>query len=173
MAAVDGKFGKISGRFGSGLFFRLSLIHISTLLRLIAGLEQPQAGAVQGTEQLRFAWVFQQDRLLPWATVWQNVALAGDLQTAKRYLTNLGLEDQLQQYPSALSGGMARRAAIARALSYGGDVVLLDEAFNGLDLQNQQIAAQLLCERFPLRLLVTHRLEEASLFTDVHRIFLP
>ena len=113
----------------------------TTLLRLLAGLLEPDGGEMRGLEGLRAAVVFQEDRLLPWYTALENVALVSDERRAVEILQRLGLAEAVDEKPAALSGGMRRRVAIARALAYGGDVLLLDEPFAGLDEEAKERAA--------------------------------
>ena len=110
----------------------------STLLRLLAGLEQPQAGRISGILGKRFAVVFQENRLLPWIPAVENVTLAlpgrnrQNRERAADWLRLMGLEEEVDSLPFTLSGGMQRRVAIARALAAEGDVLLLDEPFTEL-----------------------------------------
>ncbi len=116
-----GSFTVITGPSGSGK---------TTLLRIIAGLDDDYAGSVSGVGRLGV--VFQEPRLLPWMTVGGNIEIVGG--TAIRdALTAVGLEDDINTFPRALSLGMARRAALARALSIGPETLLLDEPFVSLD----------------------------------------
>ena len=105
----------------------------TTVLRLLLGLEKPRRGRITGTDGLRFSAVFQEDRLIPERTVLENVSLFSDGETADAILTELGLGDVLQSLPGELSGGQRRRVALARALAHPFDVLVLDEAFTGLD----------------------------------------
>ena len=96
----------------------------TTLLRLMAGLESPDSGFIR--RPARVAVCFQEDRLLPWYSVRDNVALAlpraarqdraRAARLAQAWLSRVGLEGEGDAYPDALSGGMKRRAALARAL---------------------------------------------------------
>lgn len=109
----------------------------TTLLRLIAGLERPQSGEIKGIEGAKKAIVFQENRLLPWRTALDNVAVVtkmenGHLQAAE-WLERFGLSGQIHKRPSELSGGMKRRVAIARALVIPADILIMDEPFVGLD----------------------------------------
>lgn len=106
----------------------------STVLNLAAGLLLPDRGSVSRATD-RISYVFQEDRLLPWLSARQNVALVSGSEEAARWLCALGLGDFLDALPSSLSGGMARRVAIARALAYPADLYLFDEPFKGLDEQ--------------------------------------
>ena len=152
----------------------------STLLRLIAGLERPTAGEVRLGERLvtavdpRCAVVFQEPRLLPWRTVAANVALG-----ARRGTGGASPEELLDLvcltgfggvYPHQLSGGMAQRAALARALVGRPEVLLLDEPFASLDALTRMRMQDLLldaCTRLrPTVVLVTHDVDEALYLAD-------
>ena len=108
----------------------------TTLMRCIAGLERPQVGTVAGLSPRETAFLFQEDRLFPWRTAEQHIldvlpkARRGE---ADRWLALAGLEAEKAAYPAALSGGMKRRLALARALALGGKLYLLDEPFTGVD----------------------------------------
>ena len=138
----------------------------TTLFRLLLGLEKPDAGEIRGMQGRKPAVVFQEDRLLPWATALENAALGSDEARAKDALTRLGLGENLCQLPRELSGGMKRRVAIARALAYGGDILFLDEPFTGLDEDNKRIAAQAMLEANVPILVITHDDVEAELFGE-------
>ncbi|MBN2393217.1 MAG: ABC transporter ATP-binding protein [Anaerolineae bacterium] len=157
----------------------------STLLRIAAGLLAPSYGEIllEGqalrTPQKRVGLVFQQPALLPWRTVQDNIALPlemmhlspADIQAQTADLLALvGLVGFEQEYPIHLSGGMAQRAALARALAQNPEVLLLDEPFGALDaLTRERMAAELLriWERDKRTvLMVTHSVEEAALLAD-------
>jgi len=106
----------------------------TTLLHLIAGLIAPDEGSVKGILRNRIGVVFQEDRLLPWLTAAENLNLIfrNPVQT-RDMLRNVKLSEQANYYPSELSGGMKRRIALARALAFDCDLLLLDEPFQGLD----------------------------------------
>jgi len=162
----------------------------TTLLRIIGGLEPPTRGAVAldgkpvvaGTDHggrpappgQRIGIVFQEDRLLPWLTLRDNVALvlkplgvtpAERVATADRHLRLAGLGGFEDYYPSRVSGGMRQRAAIARALAIEPDVLLMDEPFGALDAQNRRImqheVRRIWAETGRTILFVTHSIEEA------------
>ena len=109
----------------------------STLLRVLAGLERPQSGAVEGVSLQQTALLFQEDRLLPWRTVEQHLT---DVLPRARWgevpalLAMVELEGEEKSFPSALSGGMGRRLALARCLALEARLYLLDEPFAGVDL---------------------------------------
>lgn len=138
----------------------------TTLLRLLAGLVTPQAGTITGIADRRTAMVFQEDRLLPRETVWQNTvttADAGARDRAARLLSRLGLGEHLHRRPADLSGGMRRRVALARALAAEPDLLLLDEPFTGLDEDAWRAAAELITSEAPgLIVLVTHLPAQAA-----------
>ena len=106
----------------------------TTLLRVLAGLQPPESGAVFGLN--RPVILFQEDRLFPWRTCGQHIAdvLPRDRrEEVSHWLALAELEGEAHAYPSALSGGMGQRLALARALACGGDCLLLDEPFTGVD----------------------------------------
>ena len=134
----------------------------TTALRLLAGLEKPTSGSVNGVR--RVSMVFQEDRLLPWRTALENVLLTGaDVKKAGDLLAELGLTvEEAQAYPQHLSGGQQRRVALARALAAESDILLLDEPFNGLDEDTWQDVVPLIkkvAETRPV-VLVTHIREQ-------------
>jgi putative hydroxymethylpyrimidine transport system ATP-binding protein len=146
----------------------------SSLLKIIAGLSKPSAGRVIGTDGLpiagRIAYMGQQDLLLPWLNVIDNVTLGARLRREKvdkawaaHLLERVGLASRHKALPSALSGGMRQRAAIARTLYERQPIVLMDEPFSALDAITramvQELAAELLGGRTVL--LITHDPMEA------------
>ena len=120
----------------------------------------------------RIGTVFQEPRLLPWRTVRQNIALVHppDPAAAEALLDTLGLAPHGDLYPPALSLGMARRAAIARAFAMQPGLLLLDEPFVSLDPamaeQGRQVLAAAWSARRCAALLVTHDLAEAASLAD-------
>lgn len=92
--------------------------------------------------------VFQENRLLPWLTLEQNVLLPVPEKKleARRLLERLGLSGWEDRYPGELSGGMARRGAIARALLFDSPLVLMDEPFQGLDEKTRAAAAEVVLD---------------------------
>ena len=109
----------------------------TTLLRVLAGLERPQSGGVEGISPGETAFLFQDDRLLPWRTVEQHltdVLPKEDRGRASGLLALVELEGEENARPAALSGGMGRRLALARCLALPARLYLLDEPFAGVDL---------------------------------------
>ena len=106
----------------------------TTLLRVLAGLQPVQQGTV--TVPQPPVMLFQENRLLPWRTVERHItdvlpkSRRGEV---SRWLALAELEGEEKQFPAALSGGMGRRLALARALACGGGLFLLDEPFTGVD----------------------------------------
>ena len=108
----------------------------TTLLRVMAGLSVPEGGTASGVNPAKTAFLFQEDRLLPWRTAEQHIADVlprGRRGEAGRWLAFAELEGEGDVYPAALSGGMARRLALARCAALGGELLLLDEPFSGVD----------------------------------------
>ncbi|MCD7763369.1 MAG: ATP-binding cassette domain-containing protein [Lachnospiraceae bacterium] len=131
----------------------------TTLLRLLAGLEKPVRGTITGISQKRIAILFQEDRLLPWRTVRQHIldVLPNDRrEDADSWLTFAELKDSADLYPAELSGGMARRLALARCCALGGDLLLLDEPFAGVDAERRARIIERLSRQCVPMLLTTH-----------------
>jgi len=141
----------------------------TTLLRLLAGLELIATGAIEASDGRplagRIAYMAQQDLLLPWLNVLDNLCLGARLRgepyptlEAQELLQQLGLEGFAERLPSTLSGGQRQRVALARTLLEACPLVLMDEPFVALDALSrhrlQTLAARLLVGRTVL--LVTH-----------------
>lgn len=176
MNIYNGEFIAIIGPSGCGK---------TTLLRLVAGLEKDYEGdiIINGRKVvgpgLDRGIIFQDHRLMPWLTVGENVALGleGNKKFIEdktiRYLKKVNLEEFKNVYPKQLSGGMAQRAAIARALSCQPEVLLLDEPFGALDAltrmhMQEEVERIWLAEKTTM-ILITHDIEEAVFLAD--RIF--
>lgn len=139
----------------------------TTLFRILAGLLPPDTGRLEGFRETRISYLFQEDRLLPWYTVRKNLLLTADAEAAERWLSLTGLTDAADLYPAELSGGMRRRAALARAMAHGGDLFLLDEPFNGVDAERKQAVLReiLRAAQDALLLLATHEEDIISQLT--------
>jgi sulfonate transport system ATP-binding protein len=165
-----GQFVAVVGRSGGGK---------TTLLRLVAGLEQPDHGAVviDGARstgpQASARLMFQDPRLLPWQSVLGNVGIArGPLwrERAAAVLQEVGLADRAGDWPRLLSGGQRQRVALARALVSDPKILLLDEPFSALDALTRAEMHRLLENlwrehRFTV-VLITHDVQEAVALAD-------
>ncbi len=136
----------------------------TTVLRLISSLETANEGQIIIGGKLSV--VFQEDRLLPFKTVMENIeAVNGDKEKCEELLKAFALYEYKDKYPRSLSGGMKRRIAIIRALSRDFDVLILDEAFNGIDRENIEKIAQIINEntRDKTLIMVSHSEWEAEI----------
>jgi sulfonate transport system ATP-binding protein len=171
-----GEFVVIVGESGSGK---------TTLLRIIAGLETADGGSVAvngkfvsgvGTER---TMVFQEPRLLPWLNVRKNVGIGLELRNLPRhtidrtvdgFLDLVGLGKFASAYPGQLSGGMAQRVGIARALATIPEILLLDEPLGALDamtrMRMQRELERIWQERGVTMIMVTHDIGEAVYLAD-------
>ncbi|WP_337020202.1 ATP-binding cassette domain-containing protein, partial [Oceanobacillus massiliensis] len=151
----------------------------STLLRLIAGLEEFNEGSIQlNGEPLKdlnkYARImFQDGRLLPWKRIIDNVCigLPRDYRIkAMDALQQVGLADRMNDWPSKLSGGQKQRVALARALVHDPLLLLLDEPLGALDaltrIEMQELIESLWKQRAFTSILVTHDVEEAVAIAD-------
>ena len=158
----------------------------TTLLRLIAGLDHPTSGEVIANGEVvkkpsgDRAVIFQQYSLFPWLTVLKNVTFGlemtkntskeENIRAAERYLENVGLIDFKDSYPHELSGGMKQRVAIIRSLLNHSPILLMDEPFSALDMQNRhKLQEQLIgvWKRFENTIVfVTHDVDEAVYLAD-------
>ncbi len=134
----------------------------TTLLRYIAGLIKADKGTiVNGPDKPSMC--FQEDRLFKELSVLENVmAVNENKDDSKRILTSLGLEEKINSKIDELSGGMKRRAAIARAIAYGGDMLLMDEPFKGIDEENMEKVYSLILSLDIPVIITTHSPEEVK-----------
>lgn len=149
----------------------------TTLLNIISGIEKSYTGEVI-LKDSSLSYIFQEDRLIPNLTVFENVAfvLKSTMsveeaeKTANTYLSLVKLIDYKHMFPEKLSGGMKRRVAIARAFAYKSRLLLMDEPFKGLDqkLKNEIIEEFLRIHNEDNRtiILVTHDIKEAEALGD-------
>ena len=179
----SGDFMALVGSSGSGK---------STILRLIAGLDQPSSGSitvdgtpVSGPGPDR-GMVFQKYSLYPWLNAAENVAFGMRLQRMKAaeikertayFLEVVGLSDAATKLPRELSGGMQQRVAIARALATNPSILLLDEPFGALDLQIRESMQDFLLKLWQRTgltvLLITHDVEEALVLAQRVHVLAP
>jgi len=144
----------------------------STFLNLLANLETDYKGDISMPYK-NISFMFQDDRLLPWLSIKDNLLLVSkskDLDEINDILKLVALEDVLDKFPKALSGGMKRRVALARAFINQPEVIFLDEPFISLDFPtSQELKKEFLklCNKFnPIVVLVTHDISEAILFSN-------
>ncbi|GGM70595.1 ABC transporter ATP-binding protein [Longimycelium tulufanense] len=157
----------------------------STVLNVVAGLLAPTSGGVRidGTSlwgrNTRAGYLFQQDTLLPWKTVLENVCLGLELagvdraerrEQARDWLSRVGLSGFEDAHPHQLSGGMRKRTAVAQVCVCGPEILLMDEPFSALDAQTRQLMENelltLWTEAGTTVLFVTHDLDEAVSLSD-------
>lgn len=171
----EGEFVTIVGSSGCGK---------TTLLNIIAGLEQPDSGSVlvRGSNNIsstKRIMIFQEGALFPWLSVRENVEfglkISGVSQeqrrkTADKYIELVGLTRFAESFVYQLSGGMKQRVAIARALALEPEVLLMDEPFAALDVQTRDLLHEELVGIHKTTrktiLFVTHNLNEAILLGD-------
>lgn len=163
LSVAKGEHIAIMGESGSGK---------TTLLKLISGQQSPTDGTIQINAK-RISYMFQEPRLLSWLTTAENVNLVlGDhkesLPEAMKWLKRVGLENAPDKYPHELSGGMRQRAALARALAFNGDLLLLDEPLASLDEASANQMLELIQQYAVDKtvVLVTHNTEHAKKFAD-------
>jgi ABC-type nitrate/sulfonate/bicarbonate transport system ATPase subunit len=151
----------------------------TTFLNIVAGLDREFTGEVRlaprpDGQPARVGYVFQEPRLLPWRTVYENIALVLPPHRAEGIVRDLlkavGLAEARDRYPPQLSGGMSRRVAIARAFAIEPDLLLMDEPFVSLDHDTVEQLRALLLRLWHSRpttvLFVTHDLREALVLAD-------
>ena len=109
----------------------------TTLLRILMGLEHADSGSISGIDTKSISCMFQEDRLIPYLSAIDNVRIVlrgkNNREEVRNNLLSILPDDSLDMPVSSLSGGMKRRVALARALSYPGKLIILDEPFTGLD----------------------------------------
>jgi len=157
----------------------------TTLLRLIAGLDEAQAGTIfldgvemKGTNP-KVGMVFQEYSLFPWRTVIDNIAFGLEMQgmakeeryrIAEHYLDLVSLTQFRDSYPSELSGGMRQRVAVARALALDPVLLLMDEPFGALDAQTRNMLQKELLDIWEKTrktiVFITHSVDEAVFLSD-------
>lgn len=166
----EGKTTVLLGASGSGK---------TTFIRMLLGIESYEKGNIIGLENKNISVVFQEDRLIPWLNVSKNIEIV-----LKAYLEPDAIQNRIEEILklvelleykdceiNKLSGGMKRRVALARALAYDGELLIMDEPFKG---QDYALKLRLL-ERIKILIIkekrtvvfVTHDMEEASLLGDI------
>lgn len=145
----------------------------TTLLNCLAGLESIDTGMITGINQKKIAYVFQEERLMPWLSVKDNIAfvLKGKLSAAQiekrvdEILELVQLTPFKAYYPNALSGGMKQRVSLARAFAYQGEILILDEPFKGLQFELKKDLMDYVLKYWaiekPHLIFTTHDIDEA------------
>lgn len=135
--SLDIEENKITGILGP------SGIGKTTLINIISGIWKADSGQIIGFDTKDLSFIFQEPRLLPWLTVYDNIDYVLKTQFKDksqrreiilRNLLSVGLEDSIHLFPSDLSGGMMQRLSIARAFAYPSNILIMDEPFKGLDI---------------------------------------
>lgn len=155
----------------------------TTLLNIIAGITDKDSGEVIGFQNEDSSFVFQEDRLIEWKNVKDNISfvLEGKMskieidKTIDSYLKLVNLEQYKYYYPKSLSGGMRQRISILRAFVYPSKILIMDEPFKSLDINNKQIVIELFKKLRTVEkktcILVTHDIEESLTLGDKIVIF--
>lgn len=177
LRARQGEFVAILGPSGCGK---------TTLLNLLSGFQQPQAGnvlingAATRPELPELGYVFQSPQLFPWLSALENVRFGlrvsgryderQQREQALRYLRLVGLESAAERLPRQLSGGMQQRVSLARALALEPNVLLMDEPFAALDAISRasmnEETLRLWAELGQTVLFITHDIDEAVFLAD-------
>lgn len=145
----------------------------STLLNMISGLLEKDFGEILGVKEEEISYIFQEDRLVSWLTVRENIELFiynyyfkdEAKKLMDRIFTLLNIKETLNEYPQKLSGGMRQRVNIARALIKPSKLILMDEPFKSLDYKTKYMIMKELKELFKkedrMVIFVTHDVDEA------------
>lgn len=150
----------------------------TTLLNILAGLELFDSGYLEGLSNKKLSFIFQEERLLPWATAKENILFILESQKetsdalllAEKYLNLVELSEFANYHPENLSGGMQRRLSIAKALAYNGDILFMDEPFKGIHLELKSKLMdhikELKNDKGKYILFTTHDISEAKYLSD-------
>lgn len=145
----------------------------STLLNIISGIIQNDTNDFEGLENQGISYIFQEDRLIDWLTVEENIKLVVKKYYSQseidklcdKYLELVGIREYKNYYPQRLSGGMRQRVNIARAFIYPSKLIIMDEPFKSLDIKNKQMIIEKFKEILKADnrtvLFVTHDMDEA------------
>jgi len=150
----------------------------TTLLNIISGVIENDKNNFKGIEDFSISYIFQEDRLIDWLTVEENIKLVvkkhysekemNDL--CEKYLKLVGIYEYKDYYPQRLSGGMRQRVNIARAFIYPSKVIIMDEPFKSIDIKNKLMIMDnfkdILKEDNRTVLFVTHDIDEALYLGD-------
>lgn len=144
----------------------------TTLLRILGGLESYDSGTLKIPDHRKIGMVFQEPRLMPWLTVWDNIVFGipkgeASISHIQNLIDTVGLKGFEKARPRQLSGGMQQRASLARALAYDPELILMDEPFAALDHFTRSMLQEELIRIYSLQkksiVFVTHSIDEALL----------
>ncbi len=150
----------------------------TTLLNIIAKVIDKDSGEIIGFGDEASSFVFQEDRLIEWKNVKDNIAFVLENKMEKieieelidKYLKLVNLQEYKYYYPKELSGGMRQRISLLRAFAYPSKVLIMDEPFKSLDINNKQIVVELFKKLRTVEkktcILVTHDIDEALALAD-------
>lgn len=159
-------------------FFGPSGCGKTTLVNLLSHILTADKGTIEGADKKTVSYVFQEDRLLPWMTIEDNIRFVLQSRYGKpeamdlvyQYLSLVDLWEYRHLSPDELSGGMKQRASIARAFAYGGDILILDEPFKGVHLEMKKALMDYILyhwhQKNPYIFFITHDVEEALYLGD-------
>ena len=165
----NNKINTIVGKSGCGK---------STLLNIISGIMDNDTGDISETKELEASYIFQDDRLIDWLSVEENIKLVCNKKYNKKdidnicdkYLNIVGIKEFKNYYPQMLSGGIRQRVNIARGLMYPSKVIIMDEPFKSIDIKNKKMIMEKIKEiQFKENrtiIFVTHDIDEALYLSD-------
>lgn len=155
----------------------------STFLNMLAQTVSKDLGTINGIDKKSISYIFQEDRLIEWLTVEENINMilknryAGEelKVICKKYLSMVAMEKEFKNYPNRLSGGMRQRINIARAFAYPSNLILMDEPFKSLDIKNKLLIMEnlkyILEKEKRTVIFVTHDVDEALYLADIIYVF--
>lgn len=164
-------------------FFGPSGCGKTTLVNILTRVISPDNGQIKGIDKKKVSYIFQEDRLLPWATLEENILFVLESfynkteaqKVVDKYLSLVELLKFKNHYPNELSGGMKQRASIARALAYGGEILVMDEPFKGLHLELKKNLMDYIVNNWNYKdsflFFITHDIDEALYLADEICIF--
>ena len=141
----------------------------TTLLRLLSCVLKSEKGKIVYNEDVKKSFVFQENRLIPWMSAYDNLKyVTNDENAIKSALIETSLLEEKDNKSNELSGGMARRLSIARAIAFGGDVFFIDEPLYGLDVKTSEGILELIKNTLKNKtaVIITHSPEEAFFLSD-------
>lgn len=165
----NNKINAIVGKSGCGK---------STLLNIISGIVDNDTEVINKMKELELSYIFQDDRLIDWLTVEENIKLICSKKYNKKdidnicdkYLNIVGIKEFKKYYPQMLSGGLRQRVNIARGIMYPSKVIIMDEPFKSIDIKNKKMIMEKIKEIQAKEnrtiIFVTHDIDEALYLSD-------